>query len=177
MKALQQVLAQQLIGDYCSQRRAGRVSHPTVPLQLQHFPVNSSDKGSGGKRGKCTVCRGGRTPNGSVRSAASGSVTLASPMTAFTCFTGTDNDFFEHSPPPPSPSGSFQSHFKPVLFRATLKFMRPGLPGRHQNKCTTLEFLACFLCTRKFIRLFSEPPHYKRFHFSYNRQSHTILSW
>ncbi len=39
MKKFQEVLATQLIGEYCSRRIAGRVSHPIQPLPILHFPT------------------------------------------------------------------------------------------------------------------------------------------
>ena len=49
------VLAKELIGDYCSRRRAGR-GHNTIPaLPMSHFPIKPST--SGRKRGKCSQCK------------------------------------------------------------------------------------------------------------------------
>ena len=49
-------LAKQLIGDYCTRRRAGRSggSH-TLSLPLQHFP-SKVGTGKNRKRGRCTYC-------------------------------------------------------------------------------------------------------------------------
>jgi len=59
IKKFQEVLATQLIGDYCSRKKAGRVSHLIKPLPLQHFPTKVSPAGSGSerKRGRCALCQ------------------------------------------------------------------------------------------------------------------------
>ena len=51
-------LAVELIGDYCSRRRPGRVSSSIVPLPLQHFPVkgDSDSQSLKKKRGRCAHC-------------------------------------------------------------------------------------------------------------------------
>ena len=50
-------LAQQLIGDYCSRRRAGRGGGAIRPLPLQHFPLKVPDEtGGANKRGRCDRC-------------------------------------------------------------------------------------------------------------------------
>ena len=51
-------LAQNLIGSYCSRRRAGRYGGAIVPLQLQHFPVKDSSGPcpSIHRRGRCAHC-------------------------------------------------------------------------------------------------------------------------
>lgn len=57
MKRFQEILAQQLIGDYCSRRRPGRVSRPIQPLPIRHFPMKRSSTTSGRKRGRCALCQ------------------------------------------------------------------------------------------------------------------------
>ena len=54
VKVFQRVLATQLVGDYCSRKSAGRISYPTRPLQLQHFPIKVATPAGGRKRGKCS---------------------------------------------------------------------------------------------------------------------------
>lgn len=51
-------LAVELINDYCSRRRPGRVSSSIVPLPLQHFPVkgDSDVQSLKKKRGRCAHC-------------------------------------------------------------------------------------------------------------------------
>ena len=49
-------LARELMGDYCSRRRAGRGGGAIVPLQLQHFPIRVETP-SKKKRGRCVKCR------------------------------------------------------------------------------------------------------------------------
>ena len=48
-------LAKDLIGNYCSRRRAGRSGGPIRPLQLQHFPIKVSSV-TKKKRGRCVYC-------------------------------------------------------------------------------------------------------------------------
>ena len=50
-------LAKQLIGDYCSRRRPGRVSCVIRTLPFRHFPIQlPRDKPSQRKRGRCAHC-------------------------------------------------------------------------------------------------------------------------
>ena len=51
-------LAQQLIGDYCSRRRAGRSGGAILSLQLEHFPLKVTMESSPPKRrrGRCAHC-------------------------------------------------------------------------------------------------------------------------
>ena len=50
-------LAEQLIGDYCSRRRAGRGGGAIRPLPLMHFPLKVQDDTTGAsKRGRCARC-------------------------------------------------------------------------------------------------------------------------
>ena len=57
VKKFREVLAKQLIGDYCSRRRAGRGGHLVKPLPLQHFPIKvPSNDGTSKKRGRCSLC-------------------------------------------------------------------------------------------------------------------------
>ena len=52
-----EVLAKQLIADYCSRRRGGRSSQAVKPLPLQHFPITISPAGRPSKkRGRCSLC-------------------------------------------------------------------------------------------------------------------------
>lgn len=57
LKSFQELVAKQLIGDYCSRRRAGRVSHAVKPLPLRHFPTKIPGTISERKRGRCGLCR------------------------------------------------------------------------------------------------------------------------
>ena len=57
MKKFQEVLANQLIGDYSSRRRAGRVGHLIQPLPLRHFPTKVPTPNTERKRGRCSLCR------------------------------------------------------------------------------------------------------------------------
>ena len=51
-----EVLAKQLIVDYCTRKRAGRGSHVVRPLPLLHFPIRLPTD-SGPKRGRCALCK------------------------------------------------------------------------------------------------------------------------
>ena len=58
MKSLKfrEVLALELIGDYCSRKRAGRRSHLIRPLPLLHFPIRLPAE-NGHQRGRCAFCK------------------------------------------------------------------------------------------------------------------------
>ena len=56
LKMFHEQLAKELIGDYCSRRRAGRVSRPIQPLPLLHFPTKVPSVGTERKRGRCSLC-------------------------------------------------------------------------------------------------------------------------
>ena len=94
LKKFIEVLGTQLIGDYCSRRKAGRVSHQIQPLPLLHFPTVQTPKGSeddvpNARRNIIAV-----TFRGCVVTVESGFATLAMPMTASYCGTKKDyNDF------------------------------------------------------------------------------------
>ncbi len=50
-------LAHELIGDYCSRRRAGRRGSSIVPLPLRHYPIKVPPSGPNHrKRGRCAHC-------------------------------------------------------------------------------------------------------------------------
>ena len=52
-----ELLAKQLIGDYCSRRRAGRSGQVVKPLPLQHYPIGVYVDGrQSKKRGRCSLC-------------------------------------------------------------------------------------------------------------------------
>ena len=51
-----EILATELIGNYCSRKRAGRGAHSIKPLPLLHFPLKVQGE-SGYKRGRCTLCK------------------------------------------------------------------------------------------------------------------------
>ena len=57
LKKFLTVLATELIGNYCSRRKAGRVSHLVQPLSLQHFPTESPNGNAERKRGRCKLCQ------------------------------------------------------------------------------------------------------------------------
>ena len=60
IKDFQLALASQLIGEYCSRHRCGRISSSCIcPLPLQHFPVKVNDDSNPAKRkrGNCAHCR------------------------------------------------------------------------------------------------------------------------
>ena len=52
LKKFHEVLAKELIGDYCSRHRAGRGSHPIHSLPIRHFPMKNESR----KRKKCQLC-------------------------------------------------------------------------------------------------------------------------
>ena len=121
MKTFQQVLAVQLVGSYHSRKSAGRVSYPTRPLQLQHFPMKPQNPEEGRKRGRCVICKRGVTPNGTVESVECGCVTQATQMIVFTYTTGGFELFTQFPPPsPPPPSHpSLHSFFSPITLSLT----------------------------------------------------------
>ena len=49
-------LARELIGEYCSRKRAGRVTAPARTLSLQHFPLKLNKDGKT-RRGRCAHCQ------------------------------------------------------------------------------------------------------------------------
>lgn len=49
-------LAKEIIGSYCSRRRAGRGGSLIKPLPFSHFPMKLSSSPSERKRGRCTYC-------------------------------------------------------------------------------------------------------------------------
>ena len=57
LKKFHELLATLLIGDYCSRRRAGRVSYPIQPLPLHHFPTKVPSANTERKRGRCSLCQ------------------------------------------------------------------------------------------------------------------------
>lgn len=74
IKEFQECVAKGLIGDYCSRRRAGRVSHQIQSLPLRHFPMQGRVRG----RGVPVHCAGrgrrGATHSGFARSVLCGCV-------------------------------------------------------------------------------------------------------
>ena len=52
IKEFRMKLANDLIGDYCTRKRPGRVSSSFRLLPLLHFPLKSTSR----KRGRCTLC-------------------------------------------------------------------------------------------------------------------------
>ncbi len=50
------VLAKEIIGDYCTRRRAGRNTNLIKPLPLQHHPMKVQTPSGGWKRGRCSLC-------------------------------------------------------------------------------------------------------------------------
>ena len=57
LKKFQELAAKQLIGDYCSRRKPGRVSHPIRSISLLHFPLKGVSSTSDRKRGRCALCQ------------------------------------------------------------------------------------------------------------------------
>ena len=57
LKKFQELAEKQLIGDYCSRRKAGRVSYPIRRLSLLHFPQKGISSTSDRKRGRCVLCQ------------------------------------------------------------------------------------------------------------------------
>ena len=57
LKKFQELLAMELIGEYCSRRRAGRISAPVQTLSLLHFPSKIVSGTAQRKRGRCSLCR------------------------------------------------------------------------------------------------------------------------
>ena len=55
-------LAKELIGDYCSRRRPGRIGGPHRSIPLRHFPVMLPSDGNPAKkkRGRCEGCKNKR---------------------------------------------------------------------------------------------------------------------
>ena len=56
LKKFQELVAKQLIGDYCCRRKVGRVSLSTRHLSIQHFPQKGVSSTSDRKRGRCFLC-------------------------------------------------------------------------------------------------------------------------
>ena len=56
MKDFRLKLSRELIGDYSSRRRPGRISHIVKSLPLLHFPIRIQQDSSTSKRGKCMYC-------------------------------------------------------------------------------------------------------------------------
>ena len=57
-KTFRELLAKELVGDYCSKRRPGRGPSRAPPsLSLQHFPTKHTTNQGGSKRGRCALCR------------------------------------------------------------------------------------------------------------------------
>ena len=50
-------LARELIGDYCSRRRAGRGGGAILPLSLLHFPLKVGPDPANRRRGRCAHCK------------------------------------------------------------------------------------------------------------------------
>ena len=57
LKKFQELAAKQLIGGYCSRRKAGRVSYPIRRLSLLHFPQKGVSSTSDWKQGRCVLCQ------------------------------------------------------------------------------------------------------------------------
>lgn len=56
-KTFREMLADELVGDYCSRKRAGRGNNIIRPLQIQHFPTKVPSGNNERKRGRCSLCR------------------------------------------------------------------------------------------------------------------------
>ena len=57
LKKFQELLAKELIGDYCSRRRAGRISAPVQTLSLFHFPSKIVSGTAQRNMGRYSLCR------------------------------------------------------------------------------------------------------------------------
>ena len=86
LKKFQEKLATELIGEYCSRRRAGRVSHIIQPLSLRHFPTKVPSSNSERKRGRCSLCREKNRRCDSQWFCTECGVWLCHPGTASDCF-------------------------------------------------------------------------------------------
>ncbi len=56
LKKFHELVAIQLIGDYCSRKKPGRISYLVKPLPITHFPQKRHDS-PGTKRGHYVVCQ------------------------------------------------------------------------------------------------------------------------
>ena len=56
LKEFHLMLAEQLIGDYCTRHRLGRSGLPIHSLPLRHFPVKLTNESSKHRRGRCDYC-------------------------------------------------------------------------------------------------------------------------
>ena len=56
LKEFHLMLAEQLIGDYCTRHRLGRSGLPINSLPLRHFPVKLTNESSKHRRGRCNYC-------------------------------------------------------------------------------------------------------------------------
>ena len=57
LKRFHEIVATELIGDYCSRRQAGRVSIPFRTLPLRHFPMKPPSETAGRNRHRCRLCQ------------------------------------------------------------------------------------------------------------------------
>ena len=53
---IREILATELIGNYCSRKRPGRGSHVVKSLPLLHLPIRILCE-NGPKRGRCALCK------------------------------------------------------------------------------------------------------------------------
>lgn len=85
IKTFQETLANQLIQEYCTRRRAGRVPYQIVPLPLRHFPTKATSN-TGRKRGRCSLCQEKRKRTDTQWVCRECGVWLCHPGTADDCF-------------------------------------------------------------------------------------------
>ncbi len=55
LKSFHETVAVQLIGNYCSRRKPGRITYPVHSLGVLHYPQKKVSSGT--KRGRCILCQ------------------------------------------------------------------------------------------------------------------------
>lgn len=90
LKEFRITLSDELIGDYCSRKRPGRISTTIRPLPLQHFPIRlSSENPSKHRRGRCSHCT-------STQKKRRDSQWFCRECAVWLCHPGDDDDCFLH---------------------------------------------------------------------------------
>ncbi len=85
-RKFREILADQLIGDYCSRRRAGRGGNSIKSLQLMHFPTKVPSGNRERKRGRCSLCQEGHERKDTPWFCTECGVWLCHPGTPDDCF-------------------------------------------------------------------------------------------